>query len=81
VVLAHAVIVVDADPLALTEAVNAFERDLGSRRRCRAEALTSVALAGQQAHGRTPAVDLQARFSTALAERLARVLVPRGIVV
>ena len=48
VVLAHAVIVVDADPQALTEAANAFERDLGSGRRYRAEALTSVALAWQR---------------------------------
>ena len=75
VVLAHAVIVVDADPQALTEAANAFERDLGSGRRYRAEALTSVALAWQQAHGRAPAADLEARLSTALAERFARLLV------
>ncbi|HYN61429.1 MAG TPA: lipoate--protein ligase [Rubrivivax sp.] len=77
VVLAHAVIVVDADPQALTEAANAFERDLGSGRRYRAEALTSVALAWQQAHGRAPDVDLVDRLSTAIAERLARVPVPR----
>lgn len=77
VVLAHAVIVVDADPQALTESANAFERDLGSGRRYRAEALTSVALAWQQAHGGAPAGDLEARLSTALAERLAGLLAPR----
>jgi lipoate-protein ligase A len=79
VVLAHALIVVDADPLALTETVNAFERDLGSGRRYRAEALTSVALAWKQAHSRAPALDLEARLRTALAERFARALVPREI--
>ncbi len=76
VVLAHAVIVVDADPQALAEAANAFERDLGSARRYRADALTSVALAWQQAHGRAPAADLQDRLSAALAERFAQVLAP-----
>jgi len=77
VVLAHAVIVVDADPLALTEVANAFERDLGSGRKYRAEALTSVAQAWQQAHGRAPPADLEARLATALAERLSRVRAPR----
>ncbi|MDH5540882.1 MAG: lipoate--protein ligase [Rhizobacter sp.] len=77
VVLAHAVIVVDADPLALTDTVNAFERDLGSGRRYRADALTSVALAWQHAQGSAPPKDLEARLTTELAERLARVLAPR----
>ena len=77
VVLAHAVIVVDADPLALTEAANAFERDLGSGRRYRAEVLTSVALAWRQTHGSAPPQDLQARVSTAITDRLARASAPR----
>lgn len=77
VVLAHAVIVVDADPQALTEAANAFERDLGSGRRYRADALTSVAQAWQQAHGHAPAADLAGRLTTALAERFARLSAPR----
>lgn len=81
VVLAHAVIVVDADPQILTRAANAFECDLGSGRRYRAEALTSVALAWRQAHGRAPAVDLEERLSTALAERFARELAPRDAMV
>lgn len=78
-VLAHAVIVVDADPLALTDAANAFERDLGSGRCYRAESLTSVALAWQQAHRRAPAPDLHARLRAALAERFASLLMPRDI--
>ncbi len=77
VVLAHAVIVVSADPQALTERANAFERDLGSGRQYIADALTSVALAWQQAHGQpTPPDDLQARLCSALAEQFARVVPP-----
>jgi lipoate-protein ligase A len=81
VVLAHAVIVVDAEPEALTEAANAFERNLGSGRRYRAEALTSVALAWRQTHSRAPPLDLEARLSAALAERFGRLLVPREFAV
>jgi lipoate-protein ligase A len=44
VVLAHAVIVVDAEPELLTAQANAFEAALGSETRYRADALTSVAL-------------------------------------
>lgn len=69
VVLAHAVIVVSADPAALTARANAFEAALGSARRYRADALTSVALAA-------PAPDIEARTLTALAERFARVVPP-----
>ena len=43
VVLAHAVIVVDADPERLTAQANAFEAALASDTRYRADALTSVA--------------------------------------
>jgi len=68
VVLAHAVIVVDADPELLTAQANAFEAALGSDTRYRADALTSVAIeaadpqvarralqavAARLAHGRT----------------------------
>lgn len=77
VVLAHAVIVVDANPLALTEAANAFERDLGSGRHYRAEALTSVAQAWQHSHGAAPPADLEAQVINVLAEQFARVLAPR----
>lgn len=80
VVLAHAVIVVDADPLALTETANAFERDLGSGRHYRADALTSAAQAWRHAHGRAPPADLEAQVIDVLAEQFARVQAPRGCV-
>lgn len=76
VVLAHAAIVVDADPRALTDAANAFERDLGAGRHYRAEALTSVAQAWQQSHGRAAPADLQAQVARMLAEQFAHVLPP-----
>jgi lipoate-protein ligase A len=72
VVLAHAVIVVDADPQALTQVANAFERDLGCGRQYRSEAVTSVAQAWQQAHGRAAPADLQAQVAQVLAEQFAR---------
>jgi lipoate-protein ligase A len=77
VVLAHAVIVVDANPQALTDVANAFERDLGCARQYRAEALTSVAQAWQQSHGRAAPADLQAQVAQALAEQFAQMLAPR----
>lgn len=77
VVLAHAVIVVDADPQALTEFANAYERDLGSGRQYRAEALTSVAQAWQQARGGAAPADLQAQVAKVLAERFAHMLAAR----
>ena len=77
-VLAHAVIVVSADPQALTTRANAFEQALGTATRYRAEALTSVAdcitPAGQAAAA--PA-DIDARVLAALAEQFARVALPR----
>lgn len=79
VVLAHAVIVVDADPVALTETANAFERDLNSGRHYRAEALTSVAQAWNHAHRRAPPADLEAQVINVLAEQFARVLAPHAI--
>jgi lipoate-protein ligase A len=47
-VLAHAVIVVDAEPERLTAQANAFEEALGSGTRYRADALTSVAIEAAQ---------------------------------
>lgn len=70
-VLAHAVIVVSADPVALTARANAFETALGSATRYRADALTSVA-----AEAADPA-DIEARTVTVLAEQFARVVPPR----
>lgn len=73
-VLAHAVVVVSADPAELTARANAFEAALGSATRYRAEAVTSVALAcGGNGH------DIEARTLTVLAEKLARVVAPRVI--
>jgi lipoate-protein ligase A len=44
VVLAHAVIVVAADPIELTARANAFEQALGTDTRYRGDALTSIAI-------------------------------------
>jgi lipoate-protein ligase A len=67
-VMAHAVIVVDADPQALTDRCNAFEAALGSGVGYRADALTS--LAREVADPR----DLEARTLAVLAEQFAHVL-------
>jgi len=65
-VLAHAVIVVDADPAELSARANAFEAALGSTVRYRAEALTSVVAEAASAH------DIEARTLAVLAEQFAR---------
>ncbi len=49
-VLVHALLVVDADPLALTAAANRFEAALGSGRQYDANALTNVSQAWSAAH-------------------------------
>jgi lipoate-protein ligase A len=69
VVLAHAVVIVDADPVELTERANAFEAALGSTARYDASALTSVAIASGD-----PGV--AARALRALAEQFAHVVLP-----
>lgn len=51
-VLAHAVVVVAADPAELTARANAFEAALGTATRYQAQALTSVACAADQADHR-----------------------------
>jgi lipoate-protein ligase A len=69
VVLAHAVIVVDADPAELTSRANDFESALGTGTRYRADALTSVAMeTGDPAAAR--------RTPQAIAAQLAHVLLP-----
>jgi len=70
--LAHAVLVVSADPAELAARANAFEVALGTATRYRADAVTSVALACGQADP-----DIEARTLTVLAERFARVVPPR----
>ena len=74
-VLAHAVIIVTADPAELTARANAFEAALASATRYRAGAVTSVALACGGAAGGGP--DIEARTLAVLAEQFARVVAPR----
>jgi lipoate-protein ligase A len=71
VVLAHAVIVVGADPAELTERANALESEFGRGRPYRADALTSLAREAPQIE------DLEARTLEVLAEQFARVVPPR----
>lgn len=66
-VLAHAVIVVTADPAALTARANAFEARLGTPTRYRAEALTSVAR-------EAPGADIESRTLQLLAQQFARIV-------
>jgi lipoate-protein ligase A len=84
-VLAHAVIVVTADPAALTARANALEAALGTATRYREDAMTSVALASAGPANVGPVngpaedpTDIEARTITALAEQFARVLAPRA---
>ena len=78
VVLAHALMLVDADPAALTARCNDFEAALGHARRYRADAVTSVTQAWPAAHGgAAPPADLFERVREVLAEQFARVLPPK----
>jgi lipoate-protein ligase A len=70
VVLVHAVIVVDADPLELTERTNAFEAALGSPTRYRADALTSIAIEAGDA-------GIEPQVLKVIGEQFARVVPPR----
>ena len=77
IVLAHAVIVVAADPVALTDATNRFESLAGSTRRYRADALTSLSEAWIASHDDAPLPkDFEHQVLTAIAERFARVVSP-----
>lgn len=69
-VLAHALIVVSADPAGLTARANALEAELGHGRPYRAEALTSLAREAPAIAG------LEARTLEVLAEQFARVVPP-----
>lgn len=66
-VLAHAVIVVTADPDELSARANAFEDLLGTGTRYRADTLTSVAR-------EAPGADIESRTLHVLAEQFARVV-------
>ncbi len=70
-VLAHALIIVSADPAALTDRANDLEAELGQGRPYRADALTSLA------HEAPVIANLEARTLQALAEQFARVVPPR----
>ena len=79
VVLAHAVIVVTADPDALTARANACEAALGNATRYRADALTSVARClGVHAAGSAELAAIETRTLTVVAEQFARVVPPRA---
>lgn len=69
VVLAHAVIVLDADAAALTAAANRFEAGLGTDRRYRGEALTSVAAEAARAGFTAPHGGWAAGLAAALRDR------------
>lgn len=77
-VLAHAVILVSAEPEELTARANAFEAALGSAVRYRPQAVTSL-LRGcsTETNNAASATDIEARTLCALAETFARVVPPR----
>jgi len=78
VVLAHALIVVSADPAALTARTNALEAELGHGTPYRAGALTSLALETQASPVAHDIIALEARTLEVLAEQFARVVPPRA---
>jgi lipoate-protein ligase A len=72
-VLAHAVLIVDADVQEINEAVNRFEAVAGSGRVHSPQALVSVASAWSEAHGRqTPPPDLLERLERRLTLEIPR---------
>jgi len=72
VVLAHAVMVVDADPRALTDRANAFEAAAGHDRRYRVDAVTSLERAWMLTHGGANAPwDLRQQLGRAIAEQFS----------
>ena len=82
-VLAHAVIVVSADPAELTARANAFEALLGTDIRYRPESVTSLAQAVAHRDHRagsaaTSRHEIEARTLAVLAEQFARVVPPRA---
>ncbi|HOW49348.1 MAG: lipoate--protein ligase [Rubrivivax sp.] len=71
VVLAHALVIISADPAELTDSANRLEAELGQGAPYRADALTSLAR-------EVPTLpDLEARTLELLAEQFARVVPPR----
>jgi lipoate-protein ligase A len=80
VVLAHAVLLVDADPEALTQRCNALEAALGTGRRYRSECLTSLAAERRRAGLAPPQCrgGLVAEAASAIARQFARAVLPPG---
>lgn len=76
VVLAHAVMLINADPIALTDRCNVFEAALGRPQRYRADAVTTVAAAWRAEHGSAAPPSLTEDVCSAIARRLARVISP-----
>lgn len=72
-VLAHALLLVDAAPVALCAEANRFEAALGSERRYQSAALTTVAQAWQAAH---PGAPMPADFSGTVRRSMAASLMP-----
>lgn len=72
VVLAHALVIVSADPAELTTRANRLEAELGQGTPYRAEALTSLAREAADT------ADLEARTLQHLAEQFARVVPPHA---
>lgn len=70
-VLAHALLIVDADPRLLTEEANRFETALGSGRIYDHHAITSVAQAWSMAH---PGASVPADLSTLVSRQIANAL-------
>jgi len=70
-VLAHALLIVDANPLHLSEQANQFEDDLDSGRHYDADTLTSVAQCWANAH---PGMTHPANWMPTVKQQLTRVL-------
>ena len=71
-VLAHALLLLEADTELLTEKANAFEAALGSERRYDASAVTTIAHAWRAAHaGMAPPQDLAVQLRRHIAAALA----------
>ncbi|HMO44553.1 MAG TPA: lipoate--protein ligase [Rubrivivax sp.] len=75
VVLAHALIIVGADPAALSESANRLEAELGQGMPYRADALTSLA---REVRALPDLHELESRTLQLLAEQFARMVPPRS---
>jgi len=76
-VLAHAVLLVNADPIEINDRANAFEAAIGSGRRYEEMTVVTVAQALAYECFHVPA-DLQTRVRDAIARRVAQAPLPEG---